>query len=142
MVFNMRSVSIISMNDTRVIDDYKGENSLHGFKPNIVILDGDSPEKLHLNLLSLKRTPGWKYTAHFYILGKIQNRCKDFKEILNATREVNIMMSIYICLNSQNIPKLYTLNPITNYAPAHWEPMESSADLNIYRQTFDLSKNV
>ncbi|THK33193.1 uncharacterized protein LOC114841545 [Diachasma alloeum] len=118
--------------------DDSGKNASFNFKPKIIILEGDSPEQLESDLSSFKETQWWNYMAHYFILGINQNQCENIVAILTTAWKMNIIKSIYICLNTENMPELYTLNPITNYALTPWERIEIPLVKGaIYRQLFD-----
>ncbi|XP_063972392.1 uncharacterized protein LOC135160124 [Diachasmimorpha longicaudata] len=136
-LFDVPPVSVISMNSLLGFEVDHKDNSSFIFKPNVIVLEGDSPETLQSNLSLLKSTEWWNYRAYYFILGVNQDRCENIGEILTTAWKMNIIRAIYICLNTENIPELFTLNAITNYAVAPWEKIEIAVKGNVYRQLFD-----
>lgn len=72
-------------------------------------------------LLAFKFSKWWNIKTPFIILDELNKKCENAREILETAWKMNIIKSLFICINSNQIPMIYTYNPYTNRAPKPWK---------------------
>ncbi|THK33194.1 uncharacterized protein LOC114841544 [Diachasma alloeum] len=106
-------------------------DGLYVFQPDIIIMAmEDSPKQLGNDLQLLQEMNQWNHMAAHFILEISARFCKDALESLLITWRMHIPQSSYVCLNAEQAIVLYTLNPITNYAPKPWQAITSADRFN------------
>ncbi|XP_063972391.1 uncharacterized protein LOC135160123 [Diachasmimorpha longicaudata] len=119
----------IDSNPEYIFDD--NIDGLYNFQPDfILIIVENSTLQLENDLQLLQEINLWNHMAVYYILEISSSFCKDALESLLMTWRMHIPQSSYICLNSEQAIVLYTLNPITNYAPMPWQAITSADNFN------------
>ncbi|XP_057333794.1 uncharacterized protein LOC130672985 [Microplitis mediator] len=96
------------------------------FNPSypLYILSTDSIDQLQTLLNELKSTPTWSIVSIFFIVGAIENNCRNASEVLQILWKMELLSSFYICIEPNNDEMVYTYNPYTNRAPEPWENVE------------------
>nr|XP_011297344.1 PREDICTED: uncharacterized protein LOC105263064 [Fopius arisanus] len=105
-------------------------DELYNFQPNIVVIVKESLEQLKSDLQLLRQINRWNHMAGYFILDSSEKSCEEALDSLLIMWGMNIPTSSYICLNIDQAIVLYTLNPITNYAPHPWQIVANAPEFN------------
>ena len=70
---------------------------------------------------------GFKWSL-FIVNSATNNTCIEAIEYLKTVWEFDVLTAIYLCKNANGNFKLYTFNPLTDYAPCLW------IQVDVYRQ--------
>ncbi|KAK0166703.1 hypothetical protein PV327_004193 [Microctonus hyperodae] len=92
----------------------------------VFIMTPNSRMELHDILMSFKSSPFWNIMAPFLILDKSNRECANARNILKSAWEMNVVKSFFLCVNSKNVPIIYTYNPYTNRAPQPWTTVKTT----------------
>lgn len=99
-------------------------------KINLIIIIVNS--KIHFNeiLDKFKYSSWWNIMAKFIILDSSNQYCINAQDIMYTGWKFNIVTLLFFCINSHQVPMIYTYNPYTNRAPKPWKSSVQSSPVN------------
>ncbi|KAK0174863.1 hypothetical protein PV327_010584 [Microctonus hyperodae] len=99
-------------------------------KINFFIIIAKSTIHFHETLEKFKYSSWWNIMAKFIILDSSDQHCTNAQDILYTGWKFNIVTLLFFCINSRQIPMIYTYNPYTNRAPKAWKLSFQSSTVN------------
>lgn len=111
--------------------------SNHKTKIDAFITTTDSVKELSEILFTFKLSPWWNIMIPVFALSKSKGSCNDAQVTLKTIWKMNILISYFICFDSQQKPFIYTFNPYAKRAPHQWKIIDEYTNKSSYWTLFN-----